>query len=507
VKFDSVEPLQYRRQFIITRAAIPSLAGWKHVALAGFHVYAHPDLETHSACNDERGIVLLGYLFDSANPKRSSEDIVNAMVRDSASTQQLLDTVKSYAGRYAIIFKDADELVIFSDSLGLREVYYCSDKHNVVVCGSQPNLLASFSDPKIKPSSNSQLMHFYEHEYKERKWIGEDTYFATVKHLLPNHLLSLSRLAARRYWPNAPVPRVALGDGVDAICGFLQAMMDAVTQRHRVMLAITAGTDSRTLVASSRKVRDKVYYFVNDHRRSPTHPDIHVPKAMCEAVGLPFHIHDVSASVDPKFKEIFFANVFQAGERLLPTIYNVYFKQHSDKVNVLGIGEIGRSRYGKKPKVLNGHRMAWALGYPGSDYVISQCERILPELSSTAARFGVNPMTLLYWEQMLGNWGAVGNSESDIAIEEFNPFASHALYELFLGVDERYTTYSNSVLFREIIKKQWPELLAWPINPPGSKVDTVKTLLKKGLLFGLLKECKYQLGYVRYRAARVLRTA
>ena len=41
-------------------------------------------------------------------------------------------------------------------------------------------------------------------------------------------------------------------------------------------------------------------------------------------------------------------------------------------------------------------------------------------------------MTGFYWEHMLGNWGTVGNSESDIAIEEINPFNSHLLYEIFL---------------------------------------------------------------------------
>jgi len=264
------------------------------------------------------------------------------------------------------------------------------------------------------------------------------------------------------------------------------------------MLAVTAGKDSRTLLAASRSVKDKVYYFINDQGLTAQHPDIRIPRMMCESVGVPFRVHSVPAEIDREFERIFLDNVFQATSDLLPMIQNVYFKQHSDKLNVLGIGEIGRTRYGKEPRRLNGYRMAYALGYPKSAYVIKECERILPELLQTARQFHINPMTLLYWEQMLGNWGSVGNSESDIAMEEFDPYASHALYELFLGVDDRYTRYHDSVLFHEIIHKMWPELLNWPINPPYTQTDKLKSMLKRAGIYGLLKELKYQVNYLRY---------
>lgn len=112
-----------------------------------------------------------------------------------------------------------------------------------------------------------------------------------------------------------------------------------------------------------------------------------------------------------------------------------------------------------------------------------------------ARKFGINVMALLYWEQRAGNWGAVGNSESDIAIEEVDPYDSHLLYEIFLGVDEKYRDARQTpcVFFREMIRSMWPELLEWPINPPDSIRDWCVLALHKLGIEKSLRMLKYKL--------------
>ena len=217
------------------------------------------------------------------------------------------------------------------------------------------------------------------------------------------------------------------------------------------------------------------------------------------SLGIPFHVHDVPNDMDDEFRRIFLNNSFFASDRILRTIYNVYFKNLSDRVNIIGIGEIGRTRYGKVPKSLNGYALVYKLGYRKGRYVIAQGEKILSELLPVSKSSGVNIMTLLYWEHTLGNWGATGNSESDIAIEEIDPYDSHLLYELFLGVNAKYTRYTNPILFQEMIQHMWPELMMLPINPPHTTKDVVrKYLLVKTGLFEPLKQLKYELNYLRW---------
>jgi hypothetical protein len=319
--------------------------------------------------------------------------------------------------------------------------------------------------------------------------------------LLPNHYLDIRRREARRYWPIEPIRRLDLDVAVSRSCAYLQGILKSMAYRHPLMMAVTSGTDSRTILAASKDLRGRIYYFINNHSLGHGHPDITVPRSMFEKIGVPFHIHDVPVDMDEEFKRIYLGNTFFRTERLLTTIYNVYFRNHGEKVNVTATGEIGRNRYGAEPRQLNSYLVAYKLGHKaGCRYMIRQCDKILGELLPVARQFGVNMLSLLYWEQMIGNWGAIVNSESDIAIEEFDPYGSHLLYELFLGVDERYARYNEEpcVLFREMIRTTWPELLEWPINPPHTLRERAVRMMEKTGLFGLLKEWKYRMHYARY---------
>lgn len=72
---------------------------------------------------------------------------------------------------------------------------------------------------------------------------------------------------------------------------------------------------------------------------------------MFKKINVSFHVHEFDNDVDGKFKEIFLSNTWMAKDLLLPAIYNVYFKNHQDKVNLLGVGELGREYYGAPQKV------------------------------------------------------------------------------------------------------------------------------------------------------------
>ena len=334
-----------------------------------------------------------------------------------------------------------------------------------------------------------------------RLWVGDETYFENVKHLLPNHYLDIRTLEACRYWPNEKIHNLELNVAVDLACRFLRGILQAACNRHDLMMAVTAGTDTRTLLAASRDIKDKVYYFINKHKNlSDKHPDIYVPKAIFKAIDLPFHIHEPNPEVDEMFKNIFLNNVFMASELRLSVIYDVYFKQHSHRLNILGVGEIGRGFFGRRPKNLNGYFLARALKYKDSSYAVEKCQEWLDRTLPAAEEYGVDIMTLLLWEQLLGNWGVVGNSESDIAIEEFDPFNSHYLYETLLGVNKKFTKYGHNILFKEMIRNMWPMLIEFPINPPYRFYDRLRNWLIKYSLFDPIRNLVYKIDWLRFKA-------
>jgi hypothetical protein len=496
--------LRFRRQFFLTTLPSPAFPDWTCLEIPPYFLYAHRDLGIAHAAGLQRDIVLLGEIYSPTEPEKGNQDILRDLLLNTADAADLFVRVKLYAGNFALLHQDRKGSVLFHDPLALREIYYCT-RENRAVCASQPNLLIAVADPAIPPNNNDDFRQYYARNSKDGKWnpscrwIGDETFYQDVKHLLPNHYLDLRRREPGRYWPNEAVPRLDLADAVAQSCAFLRGSLRAVVHRHSAMMAVTAGTDSRTLLSAAKDLTDKIYFFINNQGLGHHHPDIAVPRDIFEKIGIPFHVHDVPSDVDHEFQRIFLGNTFFASERILPTIYNVYYKNHAEKTNVLGIGEIGRNRFGKEPKTLNGYRLAYKLGHRNDRYALNQGRRILAELLPVGKQFGLNVLTLLYWEHWLGNWGATGNSESDIAIEEINPLDSHRLYEIFLGVEPKYAGYYNPVIFKEMIRAMWPELLKWPINPPHSKRDKAAQLFKRMGLYPLLKELKFQIHYAKYR--------
>lgn len=491
------QKLKFRRQFLLTVDPISTLTDWNCLRIGQYFLYAHPDLEVTRIEESPKSIVLIGELYDPDESEKGNADILADILHSTQSTEGFVLGLKRYAGCYALLYQSSGEVVILHDARALREIYYCT-KTNKVLCGSQPNLVAKFSSPEAQPSSDPTLLDFYRNHMVDSRWVGDETYFEGIKYLLPDHYFNVVKREVHRYWPNEVIKRLSLDDAVSKSSSFLQGIMRAIVHRHPTMMAVTSGTDSRTLLAASKGIENKIYYFVNNNGLGHNRPDTSVPKKLFRAIRVPFHVHEVPADVDKEFRKIFFNNTFLASDLYLPPIYHVFFKNHSEKTCILGVGEIGRTDYGRTRKKLNSYRMAYQLGYRRSTYAIYQCEKILPEMLHIARKYSINVMDLLHWEQRLGPWGAVRNSESNIAIEKVDPYNSHLLNEIFLGVDEKYKNPLENpcVLFREMIHRMWPELLAWPINPPYTMRDTVRLFLVRIGVFEPLKELKYKVSYL-----------
>ncbi|GAB4388043.1 MAG: hypothetical protein Kow0025_05030 [Thermodesulfovibrionales bacterium] len=495
--------LRYRRQFLLARAEIPELRHWRHMPIGDAHLFAHPDLEITGKDNGRASLHLLGYIFDPAHPQRTNDEVVSDVLARTGSLDGLIAAVKPMAGRYALLYRDERTFAVVHDPLGLREVYYAT-RPNRVICGSQPNLVDRFSEPRLGATRDEGILRFYREDLKlgrsGRLWVGDETYFDGVKHLMPNHYLEVASLTAKRYWPNRRLERMDLDTAVKLSCRYLRGTLKAVTSRFDVMMAVTSGIDSRSLLAASREVRDRIYYFIN--QEPPLHggsPDIRVPREMFGKLGVPFHVHEVDGRVDEEFREVFLDNVFMSTDLILPTIYNVYFKNHGNKVNLLGVGEIGRDYYGKAPSRLTGYYLARNLKYKRSRYATEQCEKWLEEASKAAEEYNVDIMKLFLWEGLLANWGVVGNSESDIAIEEFDPYDSHYIYEIMLSIDRKHTMGGLPDFFRAMYREMWPELLEFPFNPADTIRDRVRGWLIRAGLFQRMKRALYRLDHWRFR--------
>jgi len=486
---------------------IEELRNWQYHKIGDSHLYAHPDLEVTRETRSSVDILLLGFIFDPAHPTKTNAEIISDVISMVKNFNDFIAIIKKYAGRYALIYRDRSNFTIMHDMVALREIYYCTHT-NRIICGSQPNLINAFSLPKLGVTQDKNILHFYEHDMKTvrsgRLWVGDETYYHHVKHLMPNYYLDIQSLTAKRYWPNRNLDRIDLNTAIKLSCEYLTGIMQAVTSRYNVMMAVTAGIDSRSLLAASREVKDQIYYFINKKPPlSDKSADIRIPKRIFSKINLPFHIHDATGPVDEEFKNVFLNNVFMSTDLLLPAIYNVYYKNHQNKLNLLGVGEIGRGMFGMAKPGLTGYELAHKLKYKHSMYAISQCENWLKQIKEAADAYNIDIMSHFIWWSLSGNWAAVGNSESDIAIEEFNPYDSHHLTEIILSVDWADRAIPNNrgipSFYEGMFREMWPELLDFPFNPPDTIEGKIKYWLEQVGILQPLKRLRFKFDYWRFR--------
>ena len=76
-----------------------------------------------------------------------------------------------------------------------------------------------------------------------------------VSRLMPNFHLDLADFTVRRHWPRAPIPEDPDPEAMcERIMSSCEAIIDTVARRGETFIGLTAGNETRLLVAASRKI-------------------------------------------------------------------------------------------------------------------------------------------------------------------------------------------------------------------------------------------------------------
>lgn len=462
-----MDNLVYRRQFILSSKELVPLSHWQHLKLDDdrYRLYAHPDLELAEIKDAGKRIILLGYIFDAQNPRYSNYDVLKELI-SAQSFRDLIKATYRYAGRFVLIFEDGSSAKLMHDCAGLRQIYYTTGTKEVW-CGSQPSILAGFLD--LEKSHNKVLKDFCnsrEFESRHKAWAGDGTMYDNVKHLMPNHYLDLGSRETHRYWPDETIGEMSIDEAVGVSTKYLKGFIKCASERYELMLAVTAGWDTRVLLAASREKKDEIFYFINKHKYlRDESPDIRVPRRLLNKLGLKFNVIEYSRVVDDEFRSIFKNNVTLSREILLPAIYNVYYVQFPNRMNVNGDASGIVRNYFDVVDHADNLMLAELAGYKNLEYPMQEYAKWLERSCDVAKEHDVSILDLFYWEERMGNWGALGPSETDIAMEEFSPFNCRDLLTVMLSVNKKYRDMFSSRLYREMVKKMWSEALSEPVNP------------------------------------------
>jgi hypothetical protein len=467
------EILLFRRQFVMGPRFVEQLPSWKRIKIReGQYVTAHPHLQTYQVNLENKGITLLGYILDPNNPCASDAEVIDRLLGELSACDGLdkfLRCTYELGGRWILIVDDGNEISLFTDPMGLRQVMYTNRSFPTELwCASQPGLLAEILNLELDEDAVSEYVNsaVYQ-EWEEHLWPGDTTQYKEISHLLPNHYLNLKTGACVRYWPNENLDHLTLEEGVEKTSGILTGLIKSAAHRFELALAITAGWDTRLILAASREISHQLYFFT---LFTKNRSDATIPSGLLSKLGLSHTVIKYPARMDDEFSDIYNRNVTSAHNSTGNMVQGIYTTNLQGRVCVTGnAAEITRVRF----RVPNGRQVTpktltrfMSFQYPDDlekiSYVTRAWEKWLSKLGDT---HNIHPLDLFYWEHWAGNFAAMGQAGWDISQETFTPYNCRRLLMYMLSVDERYRDHDEPILYKALIQKLWPEVLSEPVNP------------------------------------------
>jgi hypothetical protein len=495
--------LLFRRQFVFSNKDISGFESWRKDIFTYQHtnwnLLHHEDLEFLRKKGRYFEIALLGYMLDPEKPDFSNSNILDTLLEYN-SFPDLLKGIEKYNGRYALICFDENNIRFVNDLTGFREVYYCYLGKDIV-CGSTPNIIAEVLNLQLTDDL-SILAFFNSKEFSEsdNTWIGNKTMFDHVLQLMPNHFLDINSGKTTRFWPDEPISILDVDTCAAECSAIIKGTIASAVNRYPVHIGITAGWDTRLLLAASKDFQDKVYYYVNkqsDFHRVPW--DIEIPVKLAKKLGFKLNIIEIGDQVDPVFREILHKNNVLAKNKLLTVFYEVYKRNWDHTYTMSGSMGNGLARiYMRIPKdiEISGKNVSRFANYNKFDYAVNSLNEWVDEVKTICDNTGVDIMDLYQMEQENSHWGSLASTEQDIVREEIRPFNNRKLIRLFWSLESRYRYQYYPVIYIKMMKILWKNVLKTPINPT-----------RKSLIYKLLRIIgREEEAYYYYKRKKLLKS-
>lgn len=469
----------YRRQYILGPRFDESLENWQKIKISKeYYLTAHRDLNVTECHFQNRSIFLLGYLIDPFNTAHNDSQIIRRIIQNINSIDDIYEELSEKCGRFVMIVLMGSDFRIFSDTCGLRQVFYCVDQNGTIWCASQPHLIAKQLSLKVCEEVRNDLKTTLVFNTAEYWYPGRLSLYNEIFHLLPNHYFDMHLKKSIRYWPNKRLNSISMPECVGKVTQLLSGIIEGAVNRFSIAFAISSGLDSRTLLAVSKKVSKEIQYFSQcEESDSTTNPDVLIPSIALKELGLKHDVVILPKEIDQEFKNLLEKNVLTA--RIVKGInaYAIHEKYNSNNREIVvlygncsEITKRDRFRFPKLPAfLLNGNTLAAMAFMSGSYFAVAEFNRWLQPLKKLT-HFNIDILDLMHWEQRVGNWGAMTFSELDIVFDSICPYNCRKYIEYMLSVPFKYRTRPAYQLHHKIINSVWPEILQYPINPEKNRI-------------------------------------
>jgi hypothetical protein len=465
--------LVLHHQFLLSTSDSARRDGWQSLRCGEHWLMVHPSLPVNRVLNnDDREIgCVLGWPIDPSG--RLNQTQIRLPFHVNAQAADRLETViYTFGGRYAFVISAPDLKRLYLDPGGTLSAVF-SAKRGMV--GS--TVAALVLDEPNHPLWSRSLGEFPDNK-PNQYWPAGTTLDPDISRLLPNHYLDLVSWRAVRHYPKGPletIPEKDVPASIEKIVSVLRRNISGVLEStHRLYMPLTAGQDSRMLLACSKSLRDRVEYVTFDYRpwrrQRGDRVDLNVSRRLAKRFGLrqrvvPIHPRPPAGTELQYLHRIGFAGGSGKSRDFFWACH-----EHLDLSSawLTGFaGEVGRAFY-SRPTDNEADRMSSAelltrMALPSSDRlqkaIRAWCDGLPDFPLSTLLDFA-------YLEHRLGCWAAPHLYGAAPFSINLTPFNDREIFDAMLRLPSAYRR--RKALGGDIISAAWPELLALPYNDyPG----------------------------------------
>jgi len=494
---DALTQLQYPNQFVLGPRYVEHLWKWKRLEVnKDLCLTVHPSLDLCRAEEAGKSLILIGYILDSQRPDADNTQILSELLATLNCFDAFYDKTYRYGGRWIIVANDGQGSYLFNDAAGHRQVFYTAPKgRDGLWCASQPRMLAELTGCRVTQEAINFIDSYEFRKNAEYRWPGHGSPYADIMHLLPNHYLNLGNGVSKRYWPAKPLTSTPLDKAVKTASTTLKGLVEAAAHRFELAISLTAGLDSRVVLASSRSIVAKNPVFtVRQIDKPEDHTDVMVASQVTAMLGLNHHVIQSSLMIDDDFLVCFKQNTALPHYIYAPDAHAIYNCFQRKRVAVTGsISEIGRLSFrgqlGKpESEPIDAYDLARLQKMGRQPYAVKAFDAWMSGLGDIQ---NIPLLDMFEWEQGHGNWLAMCHMELDIAWRDiFAPFNCRDLLTLLLSVERRHRSGPDHRLYRALIETLWPELLKIPINPLETKRKKIGVVLREKIPYPIKKSVK-----------------
>ena len=448
-RFDSLSG-----QFIASPNILESAPdSWLQDVQSGWHLYRHPTTDMVSICIAGQAV---GWLIGRA----WKENRLICTSVTASSWEEMLTWLDDLSGPFAAIVPDR---IVRHDAMGQQSVVY-SVQHQAVA--TNPLLLKEVCNGTL----DSALVEQMDIPAKDHWYPFGLTPVTNVNRLLPNHFLDLSTWRSERYWPRPQdlvQPPATIEEAAAIVGRTVSNAVEALVAKYPLQIGLTAGYDSRLVVACARQHASSILAVTNVMHPVTAKIDHIVADRIARVVGMKHQVfYPRQASVDEQTDFVHQTGMSASGARyrhialmndLSPDRILLY--GHGSEV-IRGLYHIKLiRRYSSLDKVRDPEALNNVLKLPYSRKIVNAASKWLEGLPSCSDEAAVS---LLYHEQRNGSWASVLRLSSKNSNRTMWAFSHRDLLNIMLRIPVEIQT--ESVIQHKVIKDEWPELARIPFN-------------------------------------------